>query len=89
MKREDVYSYFGGRIAAAKALRVTPSALTKWGEEVPKGSQYFVELVMQEEQRKRDAQGRDHKKARKTPEEVNSVQRPEPQEAQRGESPPE
>lgn len=45
MKKSDVIEYFGGQGKAAKALRIHPSSITRWGEDVPDQAAYTIELL--------------------------------------------
>lgn len=41
---EEVISHFGSKNKLAKILGVTPQALTKWKDGVPKGRAYQIEV---------------------------------------------
>ncbi len=45
MKKNDVLSYFGGVDKTAKALGITHVAVSKWGENIPQGRAYQVEVL--------------------------------------------
>lgn len=45
MKKSDVLSYFGGVDKTAKALGITHVAVSKWGETIPKGRAYQIEVL--------------------------------------------
>lgn len=46
MKTEDAIKHFGGKkIDLAKALRLSPSAITQWGDDVPLLRQYQLERL--------------------------------------------
>ncbi|NYT74225.1 Cro/Cl family transcriptional regulator [Halomonas sp. QX-2] len=46
MKTEDAIKHFGGKkIELAKALKISPSAVTMWGEEIPLLRQYQLERI--------------------------------------------
>lgn len=45
MKKSDVLSYFGGVDKAAKALGITHVAVSKWGETIPQGRAYQIEVL--------------------------------------------
>ena len=76
MKRNEVYAFFGGRIPAAKALEVTPQALSLWGDDVPPTRVAHVKLAMQVEQARRDRLEKQARKRAKK-EEGRDVRKPE------------
>lgn len=45
MKKSDVLSYFGGVDKTAKALGITHVAVSKWGETIPQGRAYQIEVM--------------------------------------------
>ncbi|WP_043530431.1 Cro/CI family transcriptional regulator [Litchfieldella xinjiangensis] len=46
MKTEDAIQHFGGKkIDLAKALGLSPSAITQWGETVPPLRQFQLERI--------------------------------------------
>lgn len=46
MKTEDAIKHFGGKkIELAKALKISPSAVTMWGDEIPLLRQYQLERI--------------------------------------------
>ncbi|WP_339885626.1 Cro/CI family transcriptional regulator [Vreelandella maris] len=46
MKTEDAIKHFGGKkIELARALKISPSAVTMWGEEIPLLRQYQLERI--------------------------------------------
>lgn len=46
MKTEDAIKHFDGKkIELAKALKISPSAVTMWGDEVPLLRQYQLERL--------------------------------------------
>ena len=44
MKKKDVISFFGGNIQTAGALEVTKQAVNGWGDIVPRGIAYEVQV---------------------------------------------
>jgi transcriptional repressor of cell division inhibition gene dicB len=46
MKRQDVIAHFGGtQSSAAKALGITKSAVHQWGEIIPEGMAYKIQVI--------------------------------------------
>ncbi|GKQ73934.1 hypothetical protein KAM447_04420 [Aeromonas caviae] len=45
MNKSDVLSYFGGTAATAKALGISHVAVSKWGDTIPQGRAYQIEVV--------------------------------------------
>lgn len=45
MNKSDVLSYFGGVAATAKALGISHVAVSKWGDTIPQGRAYQIEVV--------------------------------------------
>ncbi|WP_049832161.1 Cro/CI family transcriptional regulator [Aeromonas media] len=45
MKKLDVIAYFGGVTKTAKALGISKSAVSLWGEEIPYGRACQVQLL--------------------------------------------
>lgn len=46
MKTEEAIKHFGGKkIELARALKISPSAVTMWGEEIPLLRQYQLERI--------------------------------------------
>lgn len=45
MKTADAIQFFGSKSAVAKALRVSPAAISQWGEQVPMRRQFEIEHV--------------------------------------------
>lgn len=45
MKKLDVIAYFGGVTKTAKALGISKSAVSLWGEEIPYGRAYQIQLL--------------------------------------------
>ena len=45
MNKGDVLSYFGGVAATAKALGISHAAVVKWGDTIPQGRAYQIEVV--------------------------------------------
>jgi DNA-binding transcriptional regulator YdaS (Cro superfamily) len=44
MKKLDAIKYFGGISKLAAALNVSPSSASQWGEYIPKGRAYEIEI---------------------------------------------
>jgi DNA-binding transcriptional regulator YdaS (Cro superfamily) len=45
VKKSDVLSYFGGVDKTAKALGITHVAVSRWGETIPQGRAYQIEVL--------------------------------------------
>lgn len=45
MLKADVLAHFGGPTATARALQITPVAVHKWKELIPRGSAYQVQAI--------------------------------------------
>lgn len=45
MKVKKVAAFFGGKKKLADALGIYPSAVTQWGEDIPLGRQYQIEVM--------------------------------------------
>jgi len=45
MLTKDVVAHFKTKVAVAKALGISKQAINEWGEEVPIGRQYQLEVV--------------------------------------------
>lgn len=45
MKTADVVRHFGNRVKTAKALGVTKSAVSQWGEVVPERIAYKTQII--------------------------------------------
>ena len=45
MKKSDVIEYFGSAAKTARALRISPSAVTRWEDDIPDSSAYKVEIL--------------------------------------------
>lgn len=45
MLKHDVITHFGGVTATAKALGISHAAVVKWGETIPQGRAYQIEVV--------------------------------------------
>lgn len=45
MNKSDVLSYFGGVAATAKALGISHVAVSKWGDTIPQGRAYQIEVL--------------------------------------------
>ena len=76
MKKKHVIDFFGGNNNAARALGLTPGAVSLWGEDVPSTRAPHVELVMQLEQQRRDKEAK--KAARKAEREAKKAEEARP-----------
>lgn len=45
MRKADVIAYFGDEVQTAAALEVSKQAVNMWGEIVPRGTAYEVEVI--------------------------------------------
>ena len=45
MRKHDAITHFGGVTATAKALGISHAAVVKWGETIPQGRAYQIEVV--------------------------------------------
>lgn len=45
MKTTDAAAFFGSKKKLADALLINPSAVTQWGEFVPKSRQYQIQVL--------------------------------------------
>jgi hypothetical protein len=45
MKTKEVAAYFGSKTKLAEALGISPSAVTMWGETVPEGRQFQLQVL--------------------------------------------
>ena len=45
MKIDDVAAFFGNKQKLADALGIFPSAVTQWGETIPQGRQYQIQVI--------------------------------------------
>ncbi|HHW4403769.1 TPA: Cro/CI family transcriptional regulator [Aeromonas hydrophila] len=45
MKTNHAVKYFGSKAALARALGINKGAVSQWGEKVPKGRAYQLELM--------------------------------------------
>lgn len=45
MKTKDVAAHFGSKTKLAEALGISPSAVTMWGEIVPEGRQFQLQVL--------------------------------------------
>lgn len=45
MKTIEVINHFGSKIGVARALNISPSAVTQWGELVPEQRQFQIEVL--------------------------------------------
>lgn len=45
MKKQDALDHFGGVVGLAKALGCKPQAISQWGNTIPQGRAYQIEVV--------------------------------------------
>ncbi|MNF26956.1 DNA-binding transcriptional regulator DicC [compost metagenome] len=45
MKKADAISYFSSAAALAKELNISEAAISQWGQNVPKGRAYQIEVL--------------------------------------------
>ena len=45
MTKTDAINYFGGVAKLAKAIDRTPQAISQWGEKIPDGMDYKIQVV--------------------------------------------
>ncbi|MFM5577091.1 Cro/CI family transcriptional regulator [Aeromonas veronii] len=45
MKKEDAISYFGSAAELARSLNISEPAVSRWGETIPKGRAYQIEVL--------------------------------------------
>lgn len=45
MKKQDALDHFGGVVGLAKALGCKSQAISQWGETIPKGRAYQIEVL--------------------------------------------
>lgn len=45
MKKQDALNHFGGVVELAKALGCKPQAVSQWGETIPQGRAYQIEVL--------------------------------------------
>lgn len=45
MKTREAVHHFGSKASVAKALGISRAAVTRWGEHVPEGRAYQLELI--------------------------------------------
>lgn len=45
MKTKDIAAHFGSKTKLAEALGISPSAVTMWGETVPEGRQFQLQVL--------------------------------------------
>lgn len=45
MLKKTAIAHFGGVSKTARALGITPEAVTRWGEEIPQGRAYQIESL--------------------------------------------
>lgn len=45
MKKKDVLDFFGGNSRTAEIIGVSPSVISRWGEDVPDGKSFQIYLL--------------------------------------------
>lgn len=45
MKKQEALDHFGGVVGLAKALGCKPQAISQWGETIPQGRAYQIEVL--------------------------------------------
>lgn len=45
MKTSEVAEHFGGKSRLAEALQISPAAVSMWGEKIPEGRQYQIQIL--------------------------------------------
>jgi len=45
MKTQDAIDFFGSKVAIAETLGISKQAVTEWGDDVPLGRQYQLQVV--------------------------------------------
>ena len=45
MKKKDAIEHFGGVADLARALGITPEAIYQWGDEVPEGRAFQIDVL--------------------------------------------
>ncbi|AUZ76640.1 MULTISPECIES: Cro/CI family transcriptional regulator [Aeromonas] len=45
MKKQDAIDHFGGVVQLAYALGCSPQAISQWGEAIPQGRAYQIEVL--------------------------------------------
>lgn len=58
MNAKEVIEFFGTQEKTAEALLISQSAISQWGDIVPKPRRGHVELAMKAEQERRDAEAK-------------------------------
>jgi len=48
MRTDETIAYFGDQTALAKAIGITPAAVSQWGKEVPISRRLSVRMAMRE-----------------------------------------
>jgi DNA-binding transcriptional regulator YdaS (Cro superfamily) len=48
MRTDETIAYFGDQTALAKAIGITPAAVSQWGKEVPMSRRASVRMAMRE-----------------------------------------
>ena len=46
MRKHDAITHFGGVTATAKALGISHAAVVKWGDTIPQGRAYQIEVLI-------------------------------------------
>lgn len=44
---EEMFAYFGSKNKLAKKLNVTPAAIARWKDSIPRGRAYQIEVMTQ------------------------------------------
>lgn len=66
MKKQDVIDFFGSASKTARALGMAKSAITSWKEVIPASRWTHVQIVMEQEQKRREEEAKkEARKARK------------------------
>ncbi|HHQ4900483.1 MAG: Cro/CI family transcriptional regulator [Aeromonas sobria] len=45
MRKKDAISYFGSAAELARSLNISEPAVSRWGETIPKGRAYQIEVL--------------------------------------------
>ncbi|WP_429118197.1 Cro/CI family transcriptional regulator [Aeromonas hydrophila] len=45
MKKQDAIDHFGGVVQLAYSLNCSPQAISQWGETIPQGRAYQIEVL--------------------------------------------
>jgi hypothetical protein len=59
MKTQNAIDYFGSRKKLADALELWPQAVYRWGDEVPEGSAYKLQVITNGELMVKEESSRD------------------------------